>query len=407
MPAHALVNVLDITSPGFIANPYPAYQRLRQHAPVCWDEGLRYWLISRYKDVHALLRDKRCSSDQFGERMGRLSALGRTAAAPLREVMTNRLIFTDEPVHHRIRSLMQQAFTPRRLEMMRVAIQAITDRLLDRVQPLGRMDLIADFAEPLPALVIATMLGLPLEDRHRIKAWTDDIYGFFDFGAVPLRERVRQGTASARRFKSYLTEVFAAIRRQPRDDLLSALVAAAEQGDRLTEPELLSNVVGLLNGSHDTTTNLLGNTLFALLRHPEQWRRLLEEPSLVPNAVEEGLRYDSPVQMILRRATMEVPVGEATIPSDGRVMLMLGSANRDPEVFADPDQFDVTRAEINHVSFGGGPHYCLGAAIGRLEGQVGIETLCRRLPRLRLAEDEVRWRPRPIFRGLCSLPVLF
>ena len=407
MPSHIPINVFDLASAEFIADPYPAYKHLRRHLPVCWDEQFGFWLVSRYEDVHGLLRGKQWSSDQLDELMGRLGAGEQVAATPLREVLTNRLVLTDDPAHRRIRSLLQLAFTPRRVEMMRPAIQAIIDELLDRAQAAGRMDLIADFADPLPSRVVAAMLGLPLEDRHQFKAWTDDIYAFVGFSAVSVSERARRAVASARQLRTYLSDLFGAIRQRPRDDLLSAMVAAEEQGDRLSETELLSNVVGLINASHETTTNLIGNTVLTLLRHPTQWQRLAERPSLAPSVIEEALRYESPVQMLARRAAEDAQVGGVTIPRGGRVVALLGAANRDPEVFADPDDFDVTRPEIKHLAFGGGPHYCLGAALGRLEGQLAIEAVCQRLPRLRLAEDKVSWRPLSIFRGLRALPVEF
>jgi cytochrome P450 len=302
---------------------------------------------------------------------------------------------------------MQQAFTPRRVEMMRAIIQSVADELIDRMLPAGRAELIADFADPLPARVIATMLGLPPDDRHRFKTWTDDIYAFFGFSAVPVAERAARGTDSARQLRTYLADLFAAIRRSPRDDLLSGMVAAEEHGDRLTETELFSNVVGLINASHETTTNLIGNTILALLRHPEQWQLLAKEPGRAADAVEEGLRYDAPVQLVLRRAAEDIAVAGVTIPRGDRAVVALGSANRDPAVYTDPDRFEVTRDEAKHVSFGGGPHFCLGAALGRLEGQLAIETVVRRLPRLRVAADRLDWRPLPVFRGLKALSVEF
>jgi cytochrome P450 len=398
---------VNFTAPEFLADPYPAYARLRDERPVCWDEKFGHWVVSRYEDVHFLLRDKRWSSNQLDELMGRLSADDQSAAGPLRDILTNRLVLTDNPAHHRVRGLMQQAFTPRRVERMRAIIQSVADELIDRILPAGRAELIADFADPLPARVIATMLGLPPDDRHRFKTWTDDIYAFFGFSAVPVAERARRGTDSARQLRTYLADLFAAIRRSPRDDLLSGMVAAEEHGDRLTETELFSNVVGLINASHETTTNLIGNTILALLRHPEQWRRLADEPARAADAVEEGLRYDAPVQLVLRRAAEDIAVAGVTIPRGDRAVVALGSANRDPAVYTDPDRFEVARDEAKHVSFGGGPHFCLGTALGRLEGQLAIETAVRRLPRLRVAADRLDWRALPVFRGLRALPVEF
>lgn len=401
------VNPIDLTSPEFMADPYAVYRRFRTEMPVCWDEPFGGWLVSRYADVHALLRDGRCSSRQLDTLMGRLSPEDQTTASPLREILTNRILLTDEPDHRRIRSLMQLAFTPRRVEEMRPVIQTAIDELLAKAMPAGRMELIAAFADPLPSHVIASMLGLPPKDHHQFKAWTDDIYGFIGLSTIPIQERARQATDSARHLRTYLADLFASIRRSPRNDLLSALVAAEELGERLSETELFSNVVGLINASHETTTNLIANTVLLLLRHPDQWSQVVEDPTLVPQAVEEGLRYESPIQMLIRGVCEDIELGNVTLRRGDRLSLLLGSANRDPEVFDDPDRFDIHRAEVKHVAFGGGPHYCLGAALGRLQGQLAIEAICRRLPRLRLAVDSVSWRPYPVFRGLRALPVEF
>lgn len=407
MSTRAPVNPFVLTTPEFIADPYPVYRRLRDELPVCWDERIDSWIVSRYEDAYPLLRDKRFSSAQLDALMGRLGADERVAAEPLRDILTNRLVFSDNPTHARVRGLMQIAFTPRRVEMMRPVIAAAVASSLDRVAATGRMDLIADFADPLPAHVIATMLGLPPADRHRFKEWTDDIYGFIGFSAVPVAERARKGTESARQLRAYLADLFAAIRRQPRDDLLSGMVLAEQQGESLTETELFSNVVGVLNASHETTTNLIANTVLALLRHPDEWQRLRDDPNRVAGAVEEGLRYDSPVQLLLRRALEDVTICGVTIPRGDKVIIALGAANRDPAVYTQPDRFDATRDEAKHLAFGGGPHFCLGAALGRLEGIVAIEAVCRRLPQLRLTTDALDWRPFPLFRGLRTMPVAF
>jgi cytochrome P450 len=398
-------NVVDFTSPDFIADPYPSYARLRQERPVCWDEKLGSWVITRYDDVHLLLRDKRWASSQLDELMARLPASDQPDAAPLREILTGRLVLTDNPAHQRIRSLMQLAFTPRRVELLRPAIQAIVDELLDQIVAAGRADLIADFADPLPGRAIAAMLGLPPGDRLRFKSWTDDIYGFMGFSAEPVSIRAKRGTASARELKVYLTQLFADRRREPRDDVLSGMVQAEEQGDKLSETELFSNVVGMLNASHETTTNLIANTVLALLRSPDQWQRLKEDLSLVTNAIEEGLRYESPVQMVLRRAAEDVKFSEVTVPRGDRAVVVLGAANRDPNFYEDPDRFDLDRGGVKHVAFGGGPHFCLGAALGRLEGELALAAICQRLPNLRLTGEPLTWRPLPLFRGLVALPV--
>jgi len=400
-----LKNPHDLTSASFLTNPYPTYDLLRRELPVCWDERLGFWLVSRYADVFAALRDHRLSSAQLAEVMGRLPAGEREQAQPLQEILTNRLLLTDDPDHRRIRMLMQLAFTPRQVERMREEIQLTIDQLLEPCQASGGFDLIADFADPLPAHVIAAMLGIPSGDRQLFKKCTDDIYAFMGISAEPISARSRRATESAVQLRSHLSMLFAEARRQPREDLLSAMVAAEEQGTKLSETELFANVVGMINAAHETTANLIGNTVLNLLRNPDQWQKLLAEPGMCENAIEEGLRYDAPIQMLGRRAIADVELHGATIPKGQQVAMILGAANRDPEQFENPDRFDITRAEIKHVAFGGGPHFCLGAALGRLEGQMALATLVKRFPKLRLTDKPIAWRPYPVFRGLKGLPL--
>jgi cytochrome P450 len=370
---------------------------------VCFDTRLGYWLVTRYSDVHACLRDDRLSSRLLDELMARLPAAQATASAPLREILTGRLLLTDDPDHRRIRGLMQLAFTPRRVALMKEAIQIHIDELLEQAISKGEIELIAHFADPLPAFVISHMLGLPRQDHHRFKVWTDEIYAFMGVTAEPLESRARRATESARELRDYLANLFESIRQSPRDDLLSGMVAAEEEGAKLSEEELFSNVVGMINAAHETTTNLIGNTVLNLLRHSNQWERLVADVRLAEGAVEEGLRYDSPIQMVGRNTLEEVEVAGVKIPRGQRVALLLGAANRDSSFFPEPERFDITREGNKHVAFGGGPHFCLGAALGRLEGQMAVEALSRRFPKLSIAEGQIRWRPYPVFRGLRSL----
>lgn len=397
----------DFTSLRLIENPHPAYQQLRRDMPVCWDAKWSGWLITRYEDVHSLLRHKMLSSNWLDALLGQLSPEEETAALSLRAILTGRLLFVDHESHRRVRNLMQLAFTPKRVQMMETFIQKTIDDMLDRALSAGEMDLIRDFALPFPSHVITAILGLPPEDCDRFKAWTDDIYAFIGATRESASRRAQRATRSAEQLKAYLSDLFDKIRRQPRDDLISAMIQAEEQGERLTETELFSNVVGMINASHETTTSLIGNTTFRLLQSPGLWQRLAAEPELVPNAVEEGLRYESPIQVVGRLAVVDIKIGEVAIRRGDRVILVLAAANRDPAVFRDPDRFDVTRSEIKHLAFGGGPHYCLGAPLGRLEGNMAIATLCRRLPRLCLTTNEASWNPHLVFRGLSRLPVKF
>ncbi len=399
------LNPHDFTSAQFLSDPYSAYEVLRREFPICFDQRLGFWLVSRYADVHAGLRDHRLSSAQLPEVMGRLPEGEREAARPLKEILTGRLLLTDDPDHRRIRMLMQLAFTPRQVERMRGEIQQTIDELLAPCTAAGQFDLIADFADPLPAHVIAAMLGIPTEDRQLFKKWTDDIYAFMGVSAEPLSTRAKRATESAVQLRSHLAALFAEARRKPREDLLSAMVAAEGEGSRLSETELFANVVGMINAAHETTANLIGNTVLNLLRNPDQWQKLLGEPNLCENTIEEGLRFDAPIQMLGRRAIADVELHGVTIPKGQQVALILGAANRDPDQFADPNTFDITRSEIKHVAFGGGPHFCLGAAMGRLEGQMALATLLQRFPHLKLTDKPIAWRPYPVFRGLRGLPL--
>lgn len=407
MQPTAPANTHNFISPQAIADPYPLYADLRQNNPVCWDKNLGGWVVTRYADVHALLRDKRMSSSQLDQLMGQLSPEQQTGTQPLRQILTGRLLLTDDPDHRRLRSLMQLAFTPRRVRQMTEFIQQSINEMLDRLQSAGKMDLIADFADPLPSHVITGMLGLPPEDHLQFKGWTDDIYGFLGVSAEPVASRAERANGSARQLHSYLNDLFTKIRLHPRDDLLSGMLEAEEEGQKLSQTELFSNVVGMINAAHETTTNLIGNTVYTLLKTPDLWHRLVDDPELVPSTVEEGLRYESPIQMVGRRAAEDVTINDVTIPAGQRVALILAAANRDPEQFPDADRFDMTRSDNPHVAFGGGPHFCLGAALGRLEGQLALQSLAERLPDLRFLQPDVQWRPYPIFRGLQSLSVTF
>jgi cytochrome P450 len=399
------VNPFDFLAPENVADPYPMYARLRAEFPICWEPSALGWVVGRFADVSAVLRDHRFRSDRIEHLMSRLGPEARAEAEPLRELLTGRLLFSDGAAHARVRGLMQKAFLPRYVEGLRGEVRAAADELIDRALAAGGMDFIRDFAASLPSRVITKMVGLPPADGERFKKWTDDIYAFMSLGAEPLIDRTRRALASAAELTAYLRAHFARLRAEPRDDLLSAMVAAEEAGERLSEGELLANVVGMINGSHETTTNLLGNTLLALLRRPELWEAVKSDPGLIPAAVEEGLRYDSPVQMISRIATEDVELSGGRVPAGDFVVLLLGAAHRDPSAYPDPDRFDPRRTGPKHLAFGHGPHYCIGAGLARLEGQVVFEALARRLPGLRLAADRAEWRPYPVFRALKSLPL--
>jgi cytochrome P450 len=385
-------------APEFLADPYPHYRRLRDEDPV-HESPLGFWVLTRHDDVAGMLRDPRFGRKGF-ERI--LAARFGDAGFDL------SMLFRDPPDHTRLRTLVSKAFTPRVVEQMREHIQQIVDGLLAAIAPAGAMDLVADFAYPLPVAVICEMLGVPGGDRERFRDWTVHIARALDAIALPTEpEVVERGLAARRALADYFRELMAARRRRPRGDLLSELIAAEEQGDRLSEGELMATILLLFVAGHETTVNLIGNGTLALLRHPDQLRRLREEPTLLPAAVEELLRYDGPVQRTGRICSTEVQVGGRTIPANSVVLGLIGAANRDPAVFPDPDRLDVGRAENRHLAFGWGIHFCLGASLARLEAQIAFGTLLRRLPRLALATAAPEWRPASALRGLRALPVAF
>jgi cytochrome P450 len=392
-------NPLD---PAVRANPYPLYHLMRADDPVRPSDFLPdVWVLLRHEDVSAVLHDRRFSSNNFIEG-------GRTLAGAEVELglLDRRTMLTSNPPDHtRLRGLVSKAFTPRMVEGLRPRIQQIVDTLLHEVASRGRLDLIADFAYPLPVTVIAEMLGISPDDRERFRRWSDDVIVTIE-PLVPTEDLERAGRSAAE-LQRYFEQVVAQRRRSPGTDLMSALIAAEEQGDRLSQEEMYATCVLLLVAGHETTKNLIGNGMLALMRHPDQLQLLCDDPSLIDSAVEELLRYDSPVQSTIRFALEDVEIGGKTIAGGQMVVLSLGAANRDPEAFPNPDRLDIRRAENHHLSFGHGLHFCLGAPLARLEGQIAITTLLRRMPGLRLDAEEPEWLPSLTLRGLASLPLSF
>jgi pimeloyl-[acyl-carrier protein] synthase len=389
--------------PEVLADPYPFYHRLRSHDPVHWSGEC--WVLTRYADVLAALQDLRLSAAGMGWDVSDLPDPEREVLTSLFRSLSRWMGFLDPPDHTRLRGLVHKAFTPRVIEALRPQTQQIVDNILDAARSAGRMDVIRDLAAPLPVVVIAEMLGLPPGDRERLKRWSDDLAAFvgrFDFPAAELPELAR----SLLELTAYLRAVMAERRRRPGNDLISGLLTAEEKGDVLDEDELIANCVLLLFAGHETTTDLIGNGLAALLRHPAQLERLRADPSLIGSAVEELLRYDCPAQLTVRVAREEVRIGGKRVQSGEAVTLMLGAANRDPAQFPEPDRLEIARRENPHVAFGHGIHFCLGSALARLEGQIAINAVVRRLPAIRLAAETLEWRPSQALRGLRSLPVV-
>jgi cytochrome P450 len=390
--------------PKMLADPYPYYARLRSADPVHWADQFGGWVLTRYADVMAVLRRPNVSSDR--------TTLGRERVGAefqvLYEVRSHSMLNADPPRHTRLRLLVNKAFTPRTVEELAPFIRKFVDGALGVAQTRGRMDVMAELAFPLPASVIAEMLGVPAEDRERFKKWSDDTTAAL--GNLPSNlspDVLRKSIVAMEELQNYFRGIIAQRRAEPRDDLISALVRAQEEGDRLSAEELLANCVLLLNAGHETTTNLIGNGTLALLRHPDQMRRLRDDPSLIPTGVEELLRYDSPVQFTTRILKADMELGGKVLRAGQMALLVLGAANRDPEQFPDPDRLDVGRPDNKHVAFGHGPHFCLGAPLARLEGRLVFEALLRRTPDMRLDGPPPRYRQNFNLRGLESLHVTF
>lgn len=390
--------------PESLADPYPLFHRLRAEDPVYWSQRVDGWVLTGFPVVVAILRDPRVSSNRHADGRTQLQEAAREQVRALREHLAMMVGNSDPPDHTRLRSLINKAFTPRVVEAMRSRIQALADQLLDDVQSAGRMDVIRDFAYPLPIIVVSELLGIPAEERAQFKQWSDDFISFIAAGR-PSVERAQRAQQSLLAMADYFRDFAAQRRRRPQNDLISGLIAAEENVQRLSEGELLAMCNSLLAGGHETTTNLFGNGLLALLRHPDQLRELRQSPALIVSAVEELLRYDSPVQRLERFATHDLELGRHRIGAGQRLWPMLGAANRDPTQFPDPDRLDIRRQPNPHVTFAHGIHFCVGAPLARLEGQIGFATLLRRFQKLELADGAVQWREILAHRGLESLPV--
>jgi cytochrome P450 len=387
--------------PEFLADPYPTYHRLRDEDPV-HHSPMDFWVLTRYEDVAAVLRDPRFIKEPL------VSMVAARFGVSVPPGVGLSMLDRDPPDHTRLRSLVSKAFTPRVVEGLRPRIQKMVDELITRAEAVGTMDLIEEFAYPIPVNVICEMLGVPVEDHERFKGWSLDIARGLDSVWLPPESEIPKRSGAARHaIGDYMRGLIAERRASPRGDLLSALIAAEEAGDKLSEDELIATCILLLIAGHETTVNLIGNGTLALLRHPEELRRLRETPGLITSAVEELLRYDGPVQRTARITSTAVTIGGRTIPKGEMVMPFIGAADRDPSQFPDPDRLDLGRADNRHIAFGWGIHFCLGAPLARVEGQIAIDTLVQRLPRLALVNDEPEHRQSLTLRGLTALPVTF
>jgi pimeloyl-[acyl-carrier protein] synthase len=394
--------IFDPRLPEFHANPYPFYRALREKDPV-HQSPLGFWVLTRYDDVVTSLRDPRFGRDGFAPLLEAIYGPENASGN-----LPRSMLMRDPPDHTRLRALVNKAFTPRVIEGMRPHIQTIVDRLLDRVHGAQAMDVIADLAYPLPVTVICEMLGVPLDDQDEIRRWSSDIARSLDaIGLLADPDIVARGAAARRALTEYFRRLLPERRAHPKADLLSLLIAAEEQGDKLNEGELLAMCVLLFIAGHETTVNLIGNGILALLRHPDEMIKLRRDPALISLAIEELLRYDGPVQWTARITNTDVEIQGRKIPSGSMIIIAIGSANRDLSHFAGPDRLDIARADNRHVAFGFGIHFCLGAPLARVEGQIALGTLLRRMPTLTLQTATTDWRESSALRGLKTLPVTF
>jgi hypothetical protein len=386
-----------------LADPYPLYRQLRDEDPVHWDPYLHAWVVTRYADVvdvlHRFLADRTPTPD-------RLTELGMGEITPIAAVMVQQMLFLDPPKHGRVRRLASVAFTPRRVAVLREHIRQIAKALVDDLVGRGRFDVMEGFANPLPAIVTAEMLGVPTSDHELLKSWSQDfaeMLGNFQHNPGRAKKILRSVEAMVAYFHAAVTREAS----HPTEGLINALATAEVDGDRLSEEEVVANVIITMVGGQETTTNLIGNGLLTLLRQPDQLKRLRFDPTLLASAVEELLRYESPSQHTARLAPAGAVLGGTAIQEGDAVIAVMGAANRDPERFSDPDRLDLGRQDNRHLAFGWAAHFCFGAPLARMEGQIAFETLLARFPELALAPGEaVSWRPNLGLRGLAELHVL-
>ena len=398
--APSLVRLLE---PEVLANPYPLFEELRTKAPVYWDPFLHAWVVTRYQDVVTVLHDFSADRTPTPEY---LAKLGLGDLAPIAQVMVKQMLFLDPPTHTRIRSLASYAFTPQRVEILRGHIRDVVKRLIDEVAPRGRMDVIAHLAEPLPYVITAEMLGVPVDDAPQLKIWSQDfaeMLGNFQHNPDHFPRARRSVEEMTKYFESAIRE----IKKHPREGLIQSFLTAEIDGDRFTEEEIIANTIVTMVGGQETTTNLIGNGVLTLLRNPQELERLKADLTLIPSAVEEMLRYEPPSQHTARLAPYDLELGGQKIRKRQATIAVMAAGNRDPQRFPEPDRFDITRKDNRHLSFGWAAHFCFGAALARIEGQVCFEEMVRRLPDWSLEEDRLVWRTNLGLRGLQSLHINF
>ncbi|MFC9629403.1 cytochrome P450 [Streptomyces mirabilis] len=398
-------SAFDPWNPEFLANPYPAYAELRERGRVHYYEPTDQWLVPHHADVSALLRERRLGRT-YQHRYTH-EDFGRTAPPPEHEpfhvLNDHGMLDLEPPDHTRIRRLVSKAFTPRTVEQLRPYVDRLANELVAGLVAAGGGDLLTDVAEPLPVAVIAEMLGIPESDRAPLRPWSADICGMYELN--PSEETAEKAVRASVEFTEYLRELIAARRKEPGDDLISGLIAAHDEGDRLTEQEMISTCVLLLNAGHEATVNATVNGWWALFRNPDQLAALRGDRSLIPTAVEELMRYDTPLQLFERWVLEDIEIDGTTVPRGAEIALLFGSANHDPKVFASPESLDLSRSDNPHISFSAGIHYCIGAPLARLELAASLGALLEKAPMLALAAEPER-KPNFVIRGLEGLSVV-
>jgi pimeloyl-[acyl-carrier protein] synthase len=398
-----ILSLYQLLDPAVLANPYPLYERLRTEAPVHWDPYLHAWVVTRYADVVTVLHHFSANRTPTPEQF---AAIGLAELAPLAQVMVKQMLFMDAPDHTRLRSLASTAFTPARVENLRSHIKEILDNLLVPLLRAGHMDVIADLAAPLPAIVTAEMMGLPISDANQLKDWSADfaeVLGNFQHNP----DRASRTLKCVEEMTSYFRDAIEHQRTNPTEGLINALLTAEIDGDRLSEEEIIANCIVTMVGGQETTTNLIGNGVLTLVRHPDQLEQLRNDLTLIPSAVEELLRYESPSQHTARICREDTELGGKMIRKGQAVIAVMAAGNRDPERFPDPDRLDLARTDNRHLAFGWASHFCFGAPLARIEGQLTFEALVRRTTNMAVEPGPIVWRDNLGLRGLTSLPVTF
>jgi pimeloyl-[acyl-carrier protein] synthase len=397
------LSLLRMLNPDVLADPHALYRALREHDPVHWDPYMHAWVVTSYPEVTAVLMNYSADRTPAPDYLDRL---GLSFMKPFAEIMQQQMMFMDGAMHSRLRGICAAAFTPRRVEELRGVIESIADELIDKVISSGRMDMIADFANPLPAIVTAKLLGVPIEDHEQLHAWVIDLAEMFgNFQHHP--DRVAEIVQSLQDLKSYVAERVKEQRRCPTGGLIHSLMTTEVDGQRLSDEEVVANTIITLIGGHETTTNLIAGGFLTLLRNPESFEQLRAHPEIIGSAIEELLRFESPVQHTARIAPADMQLGGKTIQKGSRVVAALAAANRDPNRFPEPDRLDLLRPDNRHLAFGWAAHFCFGAPLARMEGQIAFNSLLRRLSRPALLDGALEWRANAGLRGLTALRIGF